>query len=111
MLKLIGLLPVVLLLVACGQSEAEKARSAAAMTEIRYQRVAREFVTGVLKDPGSAEFRNQRGFCGEVNSKNSFGGYVGFKRFIAATKDMVVFEKDGRLTPSEFEQAWARHCN
>ena len=111
MLKLIGVLPVVLLLAACGQSEAEKARSAAAMTEIRYQRVAREFVTGVLKDPGSAEFRNQRGFCGEVNSKNSFGGYVGFKRFIAATKDMVVFEKDGRLTPSEFEQAWARHCN
>lgn len=111
MLKLIGALPVVLLLAACGQSEAEKVRSAAAMTEIRYQRVAREFVTGVLKDPSSAEFRNQRGFCGEVNSKNSFGGYVGFKRFIAATKDMVVFEKDGRLTPSEFEQAWARHCN
>ena len=111
MLKLIGALPVVLLLAACGQSEAEKARSAAAMTEIRYQRVAREFVTGVLKDPASAEFRNQRGFCGEVNSKNSFGGYVGFKRFIAATKDMVVFEKDGRLTTSEFEQAWAKHCN
>lgn len=85
MQKLTGMLPVFLLLAACGQSEAEKAKSAAAMTEIRYQRVAKEFVSGVLKDPDSAEFRNQRGFCGEVNSKNSFGGYVGFKRFIAAT--------------------------
>lgn len=110
MQKLIGMIPVFLLLAACGQSEAEKARSAAAMKEIRYQRVAREFVTGVLKDPNSAEFRNQRGFCGEVNSKNSFGGYVGFKRFIAASKEMVVLEKDGRLSSSEFEQAWSKLC-
>ena len=111
MLKLIGMLSVVLLLAACGQSEAEKAKSAAAMTEIRSQRMAREFVTGVLKDPGSAEFRDQRGFCGQVNSKNSFGGYVGFKRFIAASTDMVVFEKDGRLSSSEFEQAWSKLCH
>ncbi|MBD9599394.1 hypothetical protein IB252_06065 [Pseudomonas sp. PDM10] len=110
MQKLIVMLPVFLLLAACGQSEADKAKHAAEMTEIRYQRVAREFVTGVLKDPGSAEFRNQRGFCGEVNSKNSFGGYGGFRRFIAATKEMVVFEKDGRLSSSDFEQAWSKFC-
>lgn len=110
MLKLIGMVPVFLLLAACGQSEAEKAKSQAAMTEIRYQRVAREFVTGVLKDPGSAEFRNQHGFCGEVNSKNSYGGFVGFKRFIAATKDMVVFEGDGNFNSKEFEQAWSKLC-
>ncbi|WP_410480685.1 hypothetical protein ACJ70E_15830 [Pseudomonas plecoglossicida] len=104
------MLPAFLLLAACGQSDAKKAESAAAMAEIRNQRVAREFVSGVLKDPGSAEFRNQRGLCGEVNSKNSFGGYGGFKRFIAASKEMVVFENDGRMNPGDFEKAWSMHC-
>jgi len=37
-----------------------------------------------LRDPESAQIRNQSGMCGEVNSKNSFGGYTGFKRFIAS---------------------------
>ena len=80
------------------------------MTEIRYQRVAREFVSEVLKDPESAEFRNQKGFCGEVNSKNSFGGYAGFKRFIAASEEMVVFAGDDRMTSTDFEQAWSQFC-
>ncbi|MFF7859685.1 hypothetical protein [Pseudomonas monteilii] len=110
MQKMILMLPAFLLLAACGQSDAKKAESAAAMAEIRNQRVAREFVGGVLKDPGSAEFRNQHGLCGEVNSKNSFGGYVGFRRFIAATKEMVVFENDGRMSPRDFEAAWSTHC-
>ncbi|MFI8395985.1 hypothetical protein ACIGEI_10595 [Pseudomonas sp. NPDC078863] len=111
MKKLIAMVPILLTLAACGQSEAEKARHKAEMTEIRYQRVAREFVSGVLKDPDSAQFRNQRGFCGEVNSKNSFGGYAGFRRFIAATKEMVVFENDNRMSSSEFEAAWSKLCH
>lgn len=110
MQKMILMLPAFLLLAACGQSDAKKAESAAAMAEIRNQRVAREFVGGVLKDPGSAEFRNQHGLCGEVNSTNSFGGYVGFRRFIAATKEMVVFENDGRMSPRDFETVWSTHC-
>lgn len=42
-----------------------------------------------LKDPESAQFRNSAFYnskvpvvCGEVNSKNGFGGYTGFQRFI-----------------------------
>lgn len=39
-----------------------------------------------MKDPNSAQFRrittNGAGVCGEVNAKNSMGGYVGFKKFI-----------------------------
>lgn len=46
-------------------------------------------ITRQLTDPESAQFRSvtasQRGdkwiVCGEVNAKNQFGGYVGFKRF------------------------------
>ena len=44
-----------------------------------------------LKDPDSAKFRNVRFVkynnqivvCGEVNAKNSYGGYVGFSEFIS----------------------------
>lgn len=51
---------------------------------------AREAVSAQLKDPFSAQFRNLRrhsphtaGWCGEVNAKNSFGGYVGWRLFSA----------------------------
>ena len=51
----------------------------------------RATVTGVLLDPQSAQFRNEKiagGFyCGEVNSKNRMGGYAGFNRFIVRTED------------------------
>ncbi|OLS61874.1 hypothetical protein PSEMO_32470 [Pseudomonas putida] len=80
------------------------------MTKIKIERMAREFATGALKDPGSAEFRNQNEFCGEVNSKNSFGGYTGFQRFIAASRDLVVFERDSGLSPAEFAKAWNQVC-
>lgn len=54
---------------------------------------AREAVAESLKDPSSAQFRNVRlanymggkVICGEVNAKNSYGGYVGFTRFVAST--------------------------
>lgn len=53
---------------------------------------ARQPILAFLKDPSSAEFRNERigsggAVCGEVNAKNAMGGYVGFKKYIAAGKD------------------------
>lgn len=51
----------------------------------------RKPVLAALKDPESAQFRNQhssRGvLCGEVNSRNSMGGFVGFTRFVSSTSD------------------------
>lgn len=56
----------------------------------------REAVTSKLRDPDSVNFRNVRKvpmfgdkeadqgpfvYCGEVNAKNAFGGYVGFVDF------------------------------
>lgn len=43
-------------------------------------------VRKALKDPGSAQFRNEVVYtegivCGEVNGKNGFGTYTGFKPF------------------------------
>lgn len=48
----------------------------------------RASVNDQLKDPSSTQFRNERitngGYlCGELNSKNGNGGYVGFKRYIS----------------------------
>jgi hypothetical protein len=47
---------------------------------------AREPLQAKLRDPGSAQFRNERitrigVLCGEVNSKDEMGGYVGFKKY------------------------------
>lgn len=51
----------------------------------------RKLVLAQLKDPGSAEFRNEKlkggltvkssFLCGEVNAKNAMGGYAGFVPF------------------------------
>lgn len=44
-------------------------------------------VSAELKDPASAQFRNvsvnrrTKTICGEVNAKNEYGGYVGFRWF------------------------------
>lgn len=88
----------------------EEARSKAEINEVRYQSLAREMVTAALKDPASAQFRNQRGLCGEVNSKNSFGGYAGFQRFIAAGNDMVLLEADSRVDRNVFRKLWEKSC-
>lgn len=52
----------------------------------------RSAVAYKLKDPGSAQFRNEREvsggkFCGEVNGKNAFGAYSGFHPFLAVQNE------------------------
>ncbi|MBP7722476.1 MAG: hypothetical protein KA155_08055 [Alphaproteobacteria bacterium] len=67
-----------------------------------------------LKDPSSAKFRNSvfhrwQGtpvVCGEVNSKNSFGGFGGFQRFIASGDAIVFLEEE----VSDFDNAWGMMC-
>jgi hypothetical protein len=58
-------------------------------------------ITKRLKDPESARFQKIRHasnteVCGEVNSKNSFGGYVGFSAFwindITITDPVVIVD-------------------
>jgi hypothetical protein len=48
----------------------------------------RQAVMDQLIDPESAQFRSERqddvlkAYCGEVNSRNSLGGYVGWQHYI-----------------------------
>ncbi len=67
-----------------------------------------------LKDPESAQFRNSAFYnskvpvvCGEVNSKNGFGGYTGFQRFVAAGKVVVV---ESEMARGEMNKVWAQLC-
>lgn len=73
--------------------------------------LVKQSVTYDMKDPSSADYRNIKVFnntevrkalvCGEVNSKNSFGAYVGFKRFIADYDANYIVEGDLLKSPPE----------
>ncbi|MGY8590652.1 hypothetical protein QRO08_15945 [Paracidovorax citrulli] len=64
--------------------------NAAPLPKINEAELRKEFTS--LKDPDSAKFRNIKlaktdtagawVMCGEVNAKNSYGGYAGFGRFM-----------------------------
>lgn len=62
---------------------------------------AQEKVAYSLKDPSSAQFRSlyalSRGMgddtvCGEVNAKNGYGGYVGFRMFYVRNDGNIQIE-------------------
>lgn len=62
----------------------------------------RALITVDLKDPSSAQFRNERmsesgWLCGEINSKNSYGAYTGFKRFTALDSNDAYLDGTGLI--------------
>lgn len=69
-------------------------------------------VRSILRDPGSAEFRNHRigsyqgreVVCGEVNSANGFGGMSGFQRYVSNGGEATVLES--QMAPEEFALVW-----
>lgn len=77
--------------------------------------IAEDITKQRLKDPSSAEFRGLRVakngavVCGEVNSKNSFGAFTGFRR-VAIVKNLVAIEGE-TMTLSEFSEVWHVSCN
>ena len=66
----------------------------------------REVLVQNFKDPSTAQFRNEslrlnNFLCGEVNSKNSYGAYTGFKRFVLNLKGEKYIEDSGYVgTPA-----------
>lgn len=76
-----------------------------AMSEVRKQ----------LKDPDSAEFKditvNSNGIpCGYVNSRNAFGGFTGFKRFVG-TGSMIAIEGESNTQNVDFDEIWRVVCS
>lgn len=87
---------------------------------------AKAAVSKKLKDPDSALFRGLfltqepsevEGktylvdyVCGEVNAKNSYGGFVGYRRFVVVSEGAFL-DSDESSAHDAFEGAvWARHC-
>lgn len=73
-----------------------RARQQAAAWDANITPPVESSVRQEMRDPGSAQFRNlrvlageredQRLVCGEVNAKNGYGGYVGFKPFLVVVQ-------------------------
>ncbi|MHA6827401.1 hypothetical protein ACQUJV_14410 [Ralstonia pseudosolanacearum] len=85
--------------------------------QVRIPEGSTYFVKQRLRDPDSAEFRNtkygpdilnRKALCGEVNAKNGFGGYAGFKRFISLPDGSVNIDDGG--SPHAFDELWFKVC-
>lgn len=88
--------------------------SAADAKETVWVERSKDAVKAKMKDPNSAQFRNvyfsRSGgvpvACGEVNAKNSYGGYRGYQFFIAAGDSLTVLESE----VSDFKALWQQLC-
>lgn len=75
---------------------------------------AHERVRDLLKDPDSAKFRSEfigkdGAVCGFVNSKNSYGGYAGFTRYVVNAETARI----DSLDPKEWwkmDSYWGDWC-
>jgi hypothetical protein len=84
--------------------------------QLAWNEVGQNALKNKLKDPESATFRNVEFYsggsvpvtCGEVNARNSFGGYSGFERFIAAGSQLQVLESE--MAAGEMSKVWAQLC-
>jgi len=92
------------------------------MDNIDLRIAAEANLKALLKDADAAKLRNiflsriEGGnllLCGQVNSKNTFGAYTGFRRFIASPNSdaptLVEGETSG-LSRSQFQQAYSSVC-
>jgi hypothetical protein len=108
------------LLASCGGGDESGASSGYGATdagrELAWNDMGQNAIRAKLKDPDSAQFKNVTFFdgsgkpitCGEVNSKNGFGGYGGFERFIAAGDVITVMESE--MAKGEMDKTWAQFC-
>lgn len=86
--------------------------------ESYFMEEAKDAVRSRLKDADSATFQKVRHYnskqyghiaCGEVNAKNSFGGYTGFQRFFSnSTSSLTFTEQD--MEPADFAKTWNTLC-
>ena len=92
------MLPAIVFLVGCGAGREKPVSIHPIQIDLNEQRIVRATVMSQLKDPYSAIFggysawlvtmkdnRREKVICGLVNAKNSFGGYVGDKQYIAVS--------------------------
>lgn len=78
-------------------------------------RHAQDAVREKLQDPRNAQFKDVAYFqsdsldvvCGQVNAKNTYGGYAGFREFLVL--DKVALLRVG-FNQKIFDEAWDHFC-
>lgn len=93
--------------------------STASVAEIKQ---AKEEASAQMKDPSSVQFRNVAGYkrgnpgftvlCGEMNGKNSFGGYTGFKHFTYLSGHLFLNQpaEGCAICENPFNKNWNEAC-
>lgn len=81
----------------------------------------RTVIGSALRDPASAQYRNDRlvrhadgrvYYCGEINARNAFGGYVGFRQFMASSDAATISNPDDSDRVREaFAKFWKLNCS
>lgn len=80
--------------------------------------MAQEQIKASAKDPSSVEFRNPQihqktkygaAACGEVNAKNSFGAYTGYKPFVVTEESGGIYMQ-GNGDSKKFTEVWNEVC-
>lgn len=100
------ILPIVFLTLVGCENAAEKQ----AKLDAQVKQFVETAVKADLIDPASVQLRNLKGFCGEANSKNRLGGYVGFKKFIVLNEKTVIYENERNISTKEFPLGWDKIC-
>jgi hypothetical protein len=82
---------------------------------IDFVKKSKERITSSMKDPSSVLYRNlfisnqnTMTLCGELNAKNSYGGYVGFRRFMVSLEIGIQRIED---EPKGLEALWYSVCD
>lgn len=111
MKKTFVVISTLIVLTGCSNTELSEKQKQDLWTE-----TGKEAVLQKLKDSDSAKFKNvyfnkgERGVpvtCGEVNSKNSFGAYRGYQKFISAGKPELTYLQE---EVEDFNVAWNSFC-
>jgi len=113
----------VLVVAGCSESDADKqnreiqkAEKAEADRQQAWIFKGQDAVKAKLKDPESAQFKdtffnkgssNVPVSCGWVNSKNGFGGFTGYQRYVSAGKAELTFLEE---QVTDFQIVWNKFC-
>lgn len=113
----IWIFSIILIFSGCGSDEKSSNNSIKSdekYKELSWIELGKDSIRSKLKDGSGAEFRNvffnNNGTpvsCGEVNSKNSFGAYSGYQRFISAGNVLTILEEE---VSDGIQTVWNQYC-
>jgi hypothetical protein len=122
------IIPLVIFLAACSESTVEEiARKEVDRATLELAKEGKAAIADLSKDPESAKFRKLKVYnqfvikdlanipegeklsglsalCGEVNMKNKYGAYIGYKKFHYSSGDAVVLGESSSSLGKRYEK-------